>query len=698
MSQEDIDILKRALQREKAARKAAEKILEEKSRELYQTSLKLEQLLDEKSSQLQGVFENILDAYVVMDLKGNIIKFNEAATHFFGYNIEEESVNVIDLIYKEDMQYAMSSFMDLQGKGFFKNYEARVYTKSKAVKWVHINASIVFDKDKKPIAAQGIVRDITEDRRTRELIEEQKKQLDTIVDNAPFGIALTQLGQMIKTNAAFQNLLGFNAEELKQKTIKDVSFIEDFPESKALLTKMNSGTLDNFVIDKRYKKKDGSFIWAKTNVNAVRDSYNNIKYQVALIEDITSEREKTLIIDMINDVAKSILGKIDIYEIAQEITTNIAAFLGTEDCVIYLVNKDIGTIEKIAAYGEDINYKNASDNKFSLQLGKGIVGRVAKSKKAKIINDTSQEPDYVIDGQRRFSELTVPILNDGEVIGIIDSEHIDKNYFTKAHLKTIKNIASLVAMQLKSAINLRERQKVENRNKTLLKALEKSNDELQEYAHIVSHDLKSPLRSIYALVSWLKEDNIGNLDAASLQNIKHIETTLEKMEQLISDVLNYSSVSADNSQISNVDLNSVVKELIKILYIPEHIEIKVHNTLPIIKGDKTKLQQLFQNLISNAVKFIDKDKGYIDIDVVEQTEQYQFSIKDNGIGIDEKFYDKIFKIFNTLNKSEDSTGIGLSIVKKIVNLHNGNIWLESEIEKGTTFYFTLKKAPNETPK
>ena len=108
-------------------------------------------------------------------------------------------------------------------------------------------------------------------------------------------------------------------------------------------------------------------------------------------------------------------------------------------------------------------------------------------------------------------------------------------------------------------------------------------------------------------------------------------------------------------------------------------------------GHKTKLQQLFQNLISNAVKFIDKDKGLIQIDFKEEKDHFEFSIKDNGMGIEKKFFDKIFKIFHSLNKNKESTGIGLSIVKKIVDLHEGKIWLESELEKGTTFYFTLKK-------
>ena len=174
MSQNQLEILQRALLREKKARKAAERILEEKSRELFQASQKLKQLLDEKSSQLQGVFENIIDAYVIIDLKGYILKFNEAATLLFGYDINEKSINVMKLIHTKDYEYALSSFLDLETNGFLKNFETRIITKSGEIKWVQVNGSLVFDNDHKAIAAQGIVRDVTD---LRSLEKQQEKLL-----------------------------------------------------------------------------------------------------------------------------------------------------------------------------------------------------------------------------------------------------------------------------------------------------------------------------------------------------------------------------------------------------------------------------------------------------------------------------------------------------------------------------------------
>ncbi|MCD8422696.1 PAS domain S-box protein [Tenacibaculum finnmarkense] len=696
MSNHQIDILERALKRQKAARKIAEKILEDKSRELYSISeelkaanIRLEASLIEKSSQLKGVFDNINDSYLIMSLSGDVLKMNDAAIALFGYDISKEKLNAKNLIYPEDATYAFESFYKLYNTGSFSNYIARVLTKKKEVKWVQINASLIYDKNDKKIAAQGIIRDITATKRTTELIAEQKKELDVIVENSSLGIALIQQGRFLKTNRMFQELLGYSVAEFSKLTIKDIFFKGDYAFSKEYLDKMNSGAIDNFVLEKKYKRKNGTVLWVKTNVNAVRNAVGSIKYEVVVVEDVTLKRERKLIINMINDLAKSILGKDTIYEIAWEVTQKIATYLDSEDCVIFLVNHKNNTLEQVASHYLKLDKKNIKKN--SLEIGKGIAGNVAKSGKAEIIKDTSKDARYVVEGERRFSEISVPIISEGKVIGVIDSEHIDKNHYTQEHLHVLENIASLVSMQLKSAINRRQREKAEIENLELLSQLEKSNDELNEYAHIVSHDLKSPLRSIDALVSWIKTDNKGSFDTATLANFKLIEGTLQTMENLISNILEYSSAGTETSEKKQVDLNLIINTLRGLLFIPDHILIKVPRKLPTINGDATKFQQLFQNLISNAVKFNDKEKGLIEIEFIEQTSFYQFSVKDNGIGIDKKYHDKIFKIFQALNKREDSTGIGLSIVKKIIQLYEGTIWLVSKPGVGTTFYFTIKK-------
>jgi PAS domain S-box-containing protein len=225
----------------------------------------------------------------------------------------------------------------------------------------------------------------------------------------------------------------------------------------------------------------------------------------------------------------------------------------------------------------------------------------------------------------------------------------------------------------------------------LLDVLKKKNEELQEYAQIVSHDLKSPLRNISALTNWIKEDNLINLNETTLEHFDHLDQTLERMEDLISGILRYSSINHESAQNVKVDLNKIVTEIIQTLHIPKHINITINKKLPTITAQETKFQQLFQNLLNNAVTHIDKEKGDIEIGFKIKKEKYEFYVKDNGVGIDKKYHKQIFKIFYYITKNKHSSGIGLSIVKKIVEMYGGKIWVESEPEKGTTFYFTIKK-------
>ncbi|MCC4230706.1 sensor histidine kinase [Zunongwangia profunda] len=237
----------------------------------------------------------------------------------------------------------------------------------------------------------------------------------------------------------------------------------------------------------------------------------------------------------------------------------------------------------------------------------------------------------------------------------------------------------------------REVAKAHKEQKELLLHLEKKNQVLSDYAHMVSHDLKSPLRSINSLVTWLKEDYKEKIDEGGINQLDMVLKSVEKMDALISGILNYSTIDQEILDTYDVDTWHLVNEIIQIIYKPSHIKIEISDQLPIIQGDKFRLQQLFQNLIQNAVKSIDKPKGFIKIDVKENDKYWEFSIHDNGKGIDKDHFQKIFQIFEKIDNDFNSTGIGLSIVKKIIDFYGGHIWLESELSKGTIFYFTLPK-------
>ncbi|WP_378186558.1 ATP-binding protein [Aquimarina sp. W85] len=225
----------------------------------------------------------------------------------------------------------------------------------------------------------------------------------------------------------------------------------------------------------------------------------------------------------------------------------------------------------------------------------------------------------------------------------------------------------------------------------ILKELERSNQELRDYAHVVSHDLKSPLRTINTLINWIQQDAIDSLDKNTQKNLSLINDNVEKMDNLINGILEYSVIDKKKNITDPVDLNNLVSEILSLTHIPNHIEIKTLTKLPKIKADPARLKQVFENLITNAITSIDKSKGIITITSNTSENFYNFSITDNGKGIPAKYHTKIFEIFQSLENSKKSTGIGLSIVKKVIDYYQGEISIESTPTVGTTFNFSLKK-------
>ena len=281
---------------------------------------------------------------------------------------------------------------------------------------------------------------------------------------------------------------------------------------------------------------------------------------------------------------------------------------------------------------------------------------------------------------------------------VAQQEVIDK---LKRVIETLKfyelpeqeNSTDLDGLKLVDFIDNQTKEIVEinKQREKLLDELAHQNQELSDYAHMVSHDLKSPLRSIDTLTTWLKNDYESKFDDAGKDSLKLIRNNVEKMDTLINGILEYSTIGKNQLERYDVDLDKLIKDVLNIIEIPQHISIIKKGNFPVLKGDKYRLQQLFQNMLENAIKYNDKAVGLIEIGVENRDDFWEFYVKDNGIGIEETYFNKIFKTFEKLENNPQSTGIGLSIVKKIIDLYGGKIWLTSELNKGTTFFFTIKK-------
>ena len=238
--------------------------------------------------------------------------------------------------------------------------------------------------------------------------------------------------------------------------------------------------------------------------------------------------------------------------------------------------------------------------------------------------------------------------------------------------------------------------KLEQLNSELKQAVDKltaANRDLADFAHVAAHDLKAPLRAIGSLAGMISQDYSGILDEQGKQYLDTLVKRTQRMSELINGILRYSEVGKSASQKEKLDLDKLVEEVIAGLVVPQNIHVTFENKLPVVFSEKTYMIQIFQNLINNAVKYIDKLQGYVKVGCAEEGDFWKFYVSDNGPGIEEKYFKKIFNIFQTLNRRDEveSTGIGLSVVKKIVELNGGSVWIESVVGQGSSFYFTLPK-------
>lgn len=225
--------------------------------------------------------------------------------------------------------------------------------------------------------------------------------------------------------------------------------------------------------------------------------------------------------------------------------------------------------------------------------------------------------------------------------------------------------------------------------------LEKRNRELDDFAHIVSHDLKAPLRGIKNLSQWIEEDVGEKLDEATLKQLELLRGRVGHMEKLISAILEYSQAGRKKSSSQSICVKSLLEQVIDSIAPPPEFTIEIAEGMPQLITEVIPLQQVFANLISNAIQHHDRPDGLVKITAIERDNFYEFAISDNGPGIAREDRDRIFQIFQTLDKQRaidsDSTGIGLAIVKKLVESQGGKIEVESEIDRGSTFRFSWKK-------
>lgn len=608
---------------------------------------------------LSSIAEKNSNPVIISDKDGKIEWANSSFMELTEYSMEEIIGQKPDtLLHGPETDPKTINYLKIQIKnGLPFDCEIINYTKSKQKYWVKIQGQALHDKYGEIKKYFTIQEDITFEKEFNQQLIESENRLSSLIANLQSGVLLEdENGKILLVNAKFcsffeidaepELLKGFDSELISQGTthlLKDpfhfLERIRQTTKQKEMIIAEEIELFDGRVLERTFIP-----IFTAEKYNGHLWSYEDVTIKKKYKESLVAEREKYSNIIANMNMGLIEVNKDDIVQLANQSFYDMSGFREKE-----LIGKKASDL-----------FLNEKAKKIFTEKINDRENRESNSYEIEIINKLGETRYWLISGAPNYNV-------NGEVIGSIGI-HLD----------------------------ITEQKKLELQKEELLKKLEEQNERLNEYAQMVSHDLKSPLRSIHSLITWIKDDNEKEFNIGTKRYFEMIEDKVEKMDNLIEGILTYSKVGSAKGLNESINLNDIIQNIIKIIHIPENIKVTITNELPIMNTDRFRMQQLFQNLISNAVNYCDKEKGFVEIASTEDIDSYIFSIKDNGPGIDPTYQEKIFKIFESHSQQEKSTGIGLSIVKRIVDNYKGEISIESQLGIGTTFFIKLPKVNGTT--
>ncbi len=532
-----------------------------------------------------------------------------------------------------------------------------------------------FDMALNPIEDKGDIigvacygRNITEQKQIREEIRTSEERFRVMFTHAPLGIALIDsiTGDIYNVNQQFAEITGRSVEELKNINWMQITHPDDIAEDLYNMQLMNEGKIPGFNMQKRYFKPDGSIVWIQMSIAPIDAKEGSNPRHLCMIENITDRKIQE----------ESLRESNERFEYASKATSDVIWDWNLQNNKVIRAGNGMHEL-----FGYDSETISRDNNFWAKHVHPEDLNRVIE-RREKILNETQEiywEDEY------RF------LKSDGKYSFVHDKGFI------------IRDEKNIPVRMTGATQDISERKEVEillkelnNKLEIRAEELEKSNSELERFAYVASHDLQEPLRMVTSFLALLEKKYNHQLDSTAQQYIHFAVDGASRMKVLIMDLLQYSRTSRSRDAVGNTDMNSVLKEVLQTF--DEKIkELKAEfrvSTLPILPNTRrTQMVQLMQNLVGNALKYHGKKQPEIEISAAENEKDFIFCVKDNGIGFDKKYAERIFVIFQRLHsRSEYSgTGIGLSICKKIIEIHGGNIWVESEIGKGSSFYFSIPK-------
>jgi PAS domain S-box-containing protein len=654
---------------------------------------------------LQALIEVMTDGVsVVHDSK--FVYVNDGFRKLFGYTSADElagkSIRII--VAPEDRDRVMETSRNrFSGMKVPSRYEYKGVRKNGTVFDVEVVVSVLQYKGQPAVVA--VHRDVTLHKAIEKELQQSEQMFRNVIDGVLTvgdALVITNLeGKVLQVNSEFERLTGIKKTDalgkefpyewlLDEEMSRYVLWIKELREKKSLRD-----------FDIHWRHTDGKVISVSMNTTLLYNALGRPVAMMNMARDITGrkklEEENRLQFDRLRvlyELSRTLTSLLRINEISDAVYRHLVQILSFDSFFIDLYDAATGSIRNIICYDtiHNVRVRIPSESvEASLEPGTGIAKVIAARESLLEFRKESDislpEHPFGDTSRRAMSLLYIPMFSKDKIIGVLSIQSYTVNVYNESHVHLLESFANLAAIAFEKA-KLYE----ETISKSL--QLQNRNKELDDFTYVVSHDLKEPLITVEGYSRILLKEHIQEKNSAASEYIHSIIESCSRMKDLIDDLLVLSRVSRLSEMMETVSLNDVLNEVLddlKFSLQEKHISISTPAQYPSYKCNPTQIKLVFRNLVSNALKFNKSENPFIKITMQESEKRILCSIQDNGVGIEKRFFDKIFVIFQRLNPEYDGSGAGLAIVKKIIELYEGQIWLESEVGKGTTFYFSLPK-------
>ncbi len=615
--------------------------------------------IKESKEKLENIINSSIVGVGITDLNNNLTFVNDTFADMLGYKKEELiEKSVFDLTTPEGKEI-FKNMLERRKRGLKDQYEAVLIRKDGKIIHTLINASPLKDANGKIVGTLGIVLDITERKDMEEKIRNERERYKQLFESMASIVVLIQNERVVYVNKQFEAVTGYTSEDVLNKHF--IEFVH--PDMRDIVLNNYRRRMRGLEVPEHYIvkliAKNGKEIWMDIRTSLI--NWEHGKADLVSMVDITEIKEmedKLITLDEIARKLKMAKSKDEIYDIAIQ---NLYRVLNLYNSAILEIKDDILIVAKSRGY---IN----TDIKLPVDGNKGITVWVARNNLPYYCANTDEDPLYIEGVRGAKSEYATPISIDDKVYGVLDVQKDEPYSISEDDMKLIDLLANNMAVALRSLEIQKDLEKAKNLQELML--------------HIVSHDLKNPLAVIEGYIDLMKEGfDPSYLDA--------MQMAVEEASSIIEKARLFSRLGAGkiDEEKELLDLKEEIENVASLLshkYPAAKINIATDNikihAFPIIR-------EVFTNIIDNAFKYGAKN---VDISIIEKEDSVEIRIADDGPGIPEEMQNRIFNAFETLSKKKGS-GLGLTIVKMIVDMHDGKVWVEENKPKGSVFVIQLPK-------